>query len=79
MDPFLTALVNLGATGVMAGVFMWWADRFDKDRKRLQDELTALGKRSIEADFTVAASMDKLTSALTGLTSAITSDLQRRP
>ncbi len=79
MDPLLTALINLGATGVMAGVFMWWADRFDKDRKRLQDELTALGKRSIEADFTVARSMDGLTSALNGLTSAISSELQRRP
>lgn len=78
MDPIFTALINLGATGVMSAVFLWCWQKSDKERKEVQEELNDIGKRSIEADFTVAASMDRLTSSLTSLTNALTSD-QRRP
>ncbi len=78
MDPLYVALTNLGATGIMAAVFWKCWQSADKERKDSQKETTDLGRRSIEADFTVAKSMDGLTSALNSLTSAITSDLQRR-
>ena len=64
IDDILRTLLTLGPGGLVAAVmtYLWSQER--SERRETQSQLNELGRRSIEADFTVAKSLDGLTSAM---------------
>ncbi len=73
MDDLLSILKGLAgpAGGAIAAVFayLWKAER--DERLAAQKTMFDMGQRSIEADFTVAKSIDTLTNSLNALVGAL--------
>ncbi len=73
MDDLLSILKGLAgpAGGAIAAVFayLWKSER--DERMSAQKDLFDLGKKSVEADFTVAKSIDGLTNSLNALVGAL--------
>ncbi len=66
-----------GGFALCAFAAWYWGKGNNEERKQAQAALNELGKRSIEADFTVAKSMDGLAVSINTLVGSI-SDSQRR-
>lgn len=72
MEELIRQIISWGPPGVVAGlaVLMWREER--KERIEAQKALSEIGRRSIEADFTVAKSMDDLSSSLNSVVRTLT-------
>lgn len=78
MDLELFKFVVLqGGFALCAFAAWYWGKGNNDERKQAQTALNDLGKRSIEADFTVAKSMDALSASINTLVGSL-SDSQRR-
>ncbi|HEY6025640.1 MAG TPA: hypothetical protein VIV09_01960, partial [Pseudolabrys sp.] len=67
MEDLLHIVTNWGPAGVLAAAAIYLYREERKERMAAQQALQDIGKRSIEADFTTAKSLDTLSGALNNL------------